>query len=299
MNKFYYKNHLGFVIAVFSSTLSSIISSPAHANPAKNCVPVARSVETNKSYCAHELDVLKTRDRDVSKDGGVFCYIAKKIIPFSSLLNLDQCLPKEAARQFNSKGERITPKIKGSKTTLTLLKPLGNVQATSQPEFAWQPISNATYRVSLEQSGQWVWSQKTERTSAKLPADHSLKLGSTYKLSVVAFKNDQMVAEQTKYLTLVDPQKIREIDTAISQAQRSSPNTLVSGLDRASMLYHLGIFDAAITQLESLFQFKDPSVYSLLGLIYQEAGQTKIAQDYLDKASELADRKSKPLSRFN
>lgn len=293
MNKLFYRSNLGIAIAVVATLFAVGSAELAIAEPIKKCPPVVRSLKTNKLYCAHEIKALqqqKARD----KQAGFLCLLVRAIVPANDWIKINQCFPR--TNFSSSTGNKIIPKPKGAITAFRLLQPIGSVQDTTQPTIAWQPISNASYRITLERGGQWLWSHQTTATQIKLPASQSLKHGGSYKLSVVASKGDQSV-EDVKTLRLVDPQQLREIDTVLLQAQQVDSNPLNRGLDKAVMLYHLGLLDAAVAELSSLTRYQEPVVYSQLGLIYKEAGYKKIAQDYFDKASELANRRTKPVSR--
>ncbi|NJM68530.1 MAG: hypothetical protein HC851_24135 [Acaryochloris sp. RU_4_1] len=267
----------------------------AIAKPIKNCPPVVRSLKTQKLYCAHELKTLKQNAEE--KQAKFLCFLIRAIIPPNDFFKTNQCFPES---NFSSAtGEKIMPRPKGTKTAFTLLKPLGNMQLTPQPVIAWQPIPNASYRITIEQGGSWLWSHETTATEIKLPRSKSLKPGKLYKLSAVAFQGEQAISGDVTTLQLVDPQQLRKLNDTVLQAQQVAANPLDRGLDKAMMLYHLGLFDAAVIELLALTQYQKPAVYSQLGLIYKEVGDKKIAQGYFDKASELANHKPKPLSRAN
>lgn len=299
MNKFIQKIYLliaaGFSGGIFSVAMPNAIATP---NPDKQCQPVARDIETQKIYCAHELKSLKSQRR-ANQTPGILCYLVRRVFLFNAFIDLSQCVPKDSGYQLDSGNERIIPKPKGSQTSLAILQPLGKTLITSQPDLAWSAVPKAvSYRVSLEQGGQWIWTQEVDRAKLQFPSTHALQPGRSYKLSVVAFgKDDQVIDEEFKSLRLVDPQTLTEIDNAVSVSMKSSSNSLVKGIDRAMMLYHAGLVDAAVNQLESLIKFQEPLVYSQLGLIYKRAGQPEIAQMYLKKASELVNQKPRPVSR--
>lgn len=290
MNKLFIRSNLGFAIACAIPLPMMISSNPAKAEPIKKCPPVVRSLKTKKLYCAHELKVLQKE-----KEAGFLCFFLRAIIPPNDWLKANQCFPK--ANFSSETGKKIIPKPKGSRTALKFLKPIGTFQLTAQPTITWQSIPNANYRVTLEQGGQWLWSKEINGTEVKIPNSHSLIHGKQYKLTVVALKNNQTVAEEKTNLQLVDPKQLREIDDAILTAQQVAPDPLDRGLDKAMMFYHLGLLDAAVATLLSLIPNQEPEVYSQLGLIHKEVGQLKIAQGYFDKAIELANQTDQPFSR--
>lgn len=295
MNKLFYRSNLRVAFAIATALSAMSLTDSAIAKPIKDCPPVVRSLKTKKLYCAHELKTL--RQQSVEDQNAEFlCLFIRAVISSNDYHKTDQCIPRT---NFSSEtGKKILPKPKGANTTLKLIKPIGTAQLTPQPVIAWQPIPNADYRITIEQGGQWLWSHETTATEIKLPASQTLKHGKTYKLSVAAVTGDEST-EDVVYLRLVDPKQLRELDDAILQAQNVAPNPLDRGLDKAMMLYHLGLLDAAVAQLLSLTQFQEPVVYSQLGLIYKEAGHKRIAQKYFDKASELAKSKPKPVSQLN
>lgn len=296
MNKLFIRSNL-WLLCASAVSLSPVLSSDiAKANPSKNCPPVIRSLKTNQLYCAHELKVLQ-RKRTAEKDASFLCLLVRAIIPANDWIKANQCFPKT---NFSSEtGRKIVPRPKGSRTAFKLLKPLGNIQLTPQPIIAWQPVPQARYRVTVEHGGRWLWSHTTKTTEIPLPASKPLKEGNTYKISVVAFRDNQPIAEDITTIRLVKSQQIQEIDDLILKARSLSPDPLSRGLDKAMMLYHLGLLDAAVKELRTLTQYQEPEVYSQLGLIHQEAGHQDMAQDYFDKASELAKRQSKPISKLN
>lgn len=296
MDKLFIRSNLGLLFASAVS-LSTIISADiAKANPTKNCPPVVRSLKTNQLYCAHEIKLLQ-RKRNAEKNAGFLCLLVRAIIPVNDWIKTNQCFPKT---NFSSEtGRKIIPRPKGSRTAFKLLKPFGNLQLTPQPMIAWQPVPSARYRVTVEHGGQWLWSHTTDATDITLPASKPLRQGNTYKISVVAFRDNQPIAEDVTTVRLVKSQQIQEIDDLIQKARNLSPDPLSRGLDKAMMLYHLGLLDAAVKELRTLTQYQEPVVYSQLGLIHQEAGHQDMAQDYFDKASELAKRQSKPISQLN
>lgn len=302
MNKSLQKNYCLPAIGLLLSISFGVTSNAAANSTSTECQPVARDVKSGKAYCAHELQALKSQARSLNQSSGVLCYLVRKVLPIQALFDLSQCIPTESGYQVDKDGGPISPKPKGAETSLAILEPLGNILATSQPDLTWNSIPNAaSYRVSLEQGGRWFWSQETGKTELKLPSAHALQQGEAYKLSVVAFdSDDQMIDEDFKSLRLVERQILTEIDNAVLASGKSSLDPLSSELDRAAMLYHAGLLDAAVRQLELLVKFKESAVYSQLGQIYRKVGQDQIAQRYLDKASELVNRKTKPLShQFN
>lgn len=293
MNKLFVRSNLRCLIACASSIPTVVSVDIANAKPIKDCPPVVRSLKTKKLYCAHELKVLQQQKAE-ERDAGFLCLLVRAIIPPNNWLKTSQCFPKT---NFSGEtGRKIIPRPKGARTALKLLKPIGSIQLTPQPVIAWQPIPNASYRITIEQGKNWLWSHETTATEIKLPTSQSLKHGKAYKLSVTAVTGDES-AEDVINLRLVDPQQLKELDNAILQAQQVAPNPLSRGLDKAMMLYHLGLFDAAVTELHSLSQFQEPAVYSQLGLIYKETGHKKIAQEYFDKAAELAKRQPESVSK--
>lgn len=295
MRKSFYRSNLRLAFTVVAALPTIVLADSAIAKPIKDCPPVVRSLRTNKLYCAHELKMLK-QQRAEDQNAELLCLFIRAVIPSNDYHKTNQCSPRT---NFSSEtGQKIIPKPKGANTVLKIVKPIGTEQLTPQPIIAWQPIPNANYRITIEQGGQWLWSEETTSTEIKLPASQSLKHGKTYKLSVAAVIGDEST-EDVAYLRLVEPKQLRELDDAILQAQNVAPNLLDRGVDKAMMLYHLGLLDAAVTQLLSLTQFQEPVVYSQLGLIYKEAGHKRIAQEYFDKASELAKRKPKPVSKLN
>lgn len=301
MDKFFQKIYLLVAIG-FSGVISSVVmpNAVAEPSPTKECQIVARDLEARKAYCAHELKSLKSQRRD-NRSSGVLCYLVRQVFPINALADLTQCVPKDSGHRVGSGKGKIIPRPKGSRTSLAILQPLGNTLIQPQPDLAWNSIPKAvSYRISLEQGGQWIWSQGTNQTKLKLPSIHTLQPGKSYTLSVAAFGNDdQLLDEEFKLLRLVDTKTLTEIDSAISASVKSSSNPLDRGIDRAMMLYYAGLEDAAVTELRSLSRYQEPAVYLQLGLIYEEAGQKTIAQDYFNKASELANRKAKPLSKNN
>lgn len=294
MDKFFNKIIFGFTISVLSFPQMIFSAAPSHANPQKNCLPVARSLESKKSYCAHELKALK-QEKASNQNSRILCFIVNKIIPLKQFLNLDQCISKDAAYQFDSKGQRIVPKIKGAKAKLTILQPLGNTVIASQLDVAWQPIQNASYRVTLTQGGEWLWSETTRNTSVRI--QHRLTPGTVHTLNVVALVRDLPVSEDSKALKLSDPAVLRGIEQTVNQVHGSSRDPLAKGMDKALLLYHAELWDAAVQQLKGLTSLQEPEVYHQLALIYQESGRGNLAKEYRQKAVELANRKSKPLSR--
>lgn len=295
MNKLFYRSNLRVAFAIAAALSAMFLTDSAIAKPIKDCPPVVRSLKTKKLYCAHELKILREQ-RAENRDAIFLCLFVRSVIPSNDYHKTNQCFP---TTNFSSDtGKKIIPTPKGANTALKLIKPIGTAQLTPQPVIAWQPIPNADYRITIEQNGQWLWSHETTATKIKLPASQSLKHGKTYKLSVAAVTGDEST-EDVVYLRLVEPKQLRELDDVILQAQSVAPDPLDRGLDKAMMLYHLGLFDAAVAQLLSLTQFQEPVVYSQLGLIYKEAGHKRIAQKYFDKASELAKRKPKPVSKLN
>ncbi|MGR3278724.1 tetratricopeptide repeat protein [Acaryochloris marina NIES-2412] len=294
MNKLFYRSNLRVAIAIATALSAVSLTDFAIAKPIKDCPPVVRSLKTKKLYCAHELKILREQ-RAEDRDASFLCLVIRAIVQSNDYIKANQCFPK--INFSNETGQKILPKPKGANTVLKLIKPIGTAQLTPQPVIAWQPIPNANYRITIEQGGQWLWSHETTSTEIKLPASQSLKHGTMYKVSVVAVTGDEST-EDVAYLRLVEPKQLRELDDAILQAQNVAPDPLDRGLDKAMMLYHLGLFDAAVTQLLSLTPFQEPVVYSQLGLIYKEAGHKRIAQKYFDKASELVKRKPKPVSKF-
>ena len=296
MNKLFFRSNLLLLVASAGSVPTVFPVDTANANPIKNCPPVVRSLKTNHLYCAHELKILK-QQRTEEKGAGFLCLFVRAIIPPNNWIKANQCFPKV---NFSAEtGKKIIPRPKGARTALKLLKPVGSIQHSKQPVIAWQPVPNARYRITLEQGGQWLWSHESNATEIQLPVAQSLTHGQFYKLSVVAFRDTQPIAEDETTIQLVDPKQLREIDDAIQQAQQLAPNPLDRGLDKAMMLYHVGLLDAAVDELRSLTQFQEPAVYSQLGLIYEEAGHKKMAQEYLDKAVELAKVKPNDLSKLN
>lgn len=293
MDKSFYIRIWGLAIAVFSSSQATFFTLPSHANPVKDCVPVARSLESKKSYCAHELKGLK-QEKARNGNAGILCFIVNKIIPLNQLLHLDQCVSKDAAYRFDAKGQRIVPKIKGATEKFAIIQPLGNTLITAQPDIAWQPIQNASYRVTLTQEGEWLWSHTTKSSSVKLP--QALQPGKAYKINVAALINDQSVAEDSKVLQIADRELLRDIDRTVAQVHGNSRNELARGMDKALLLYHAKLLDAAAAQLKSLTLLQEPDVYQQLALIYQEAGQTELSNQFSSKAAELANKKNKPLS---
>ncbi|MGR3278972.1 tetratricopeptide repeat protein [Acaryochloris marina NIES-2412] len=292
MDKLFPRNYLGLATLGGVAIQTLIPTIPAIAEPIKKCPPVIRSLKTQKLYCAHELKALQKE-----KDAGFLCFFLRAIIPPNDWIKTNQCFPKT---NFSSEtGKKIIPRPKGSRTAFKLLKPLGNIQLTPQPSIAWQPVANTRYRVTVEHGGRWLWSHTTKTTEITLPASKPLKEGNTYKISVVAFRDKKPIAEDVTTVRLVKSQQIQDIDDLIQQAHNLSPDPLSRGLDKAMMLYHLGLLDAAVKELRTLTQYQEPEVYSQLGLIHQEAGQRDMAQDYFDKASELAKRQSKPISQLN
>lgn len=288
-------------IAIGLSVVMPIYTSTVTASPKRYeaCQPVARIVETKKLYCASELKSIKATASTSGRPSQILCFVVRKVFPIDQLLRLEQCLPQESGYQFDS-NQRMRSKPKSSATALAILKPMGNLLMSSQPSLAWNSIPKAaSYRVTLERGGQWVWSQETHQTTLQIPPNHPLQQDYYYKISVVAFGiDDQVISEQSKSVKLVDPKILMEIDDALFDSKTDSPNSLVKRLDKAVMLYHSGLVDEAVSQLELLMKFQDPAVYLQLGLIYKEVGQSQIAQDYLNKATELANRQSKPLSQF-
>ena len=294
MRKFFYRSNLILAFTVVAALPTIVLADTTIAKPIKDCLPVVRSLKTKKLYCAHELKTLR-QQRAEDLNAEFLCLFIRAVISSNDYHKTDQCIPRT---NFSSEtGKKILPKPKGANTVLKIIKPIGTAQLTPQPVIAWQPIPNANYRITIEQGGQWLWSHETTSTEIKLPASQSLKHGTMYKVSVVAVTGDEST-EDVAYLRLVEPKQLRELDDAILQAQNVAPDPLDRGLDKAMMLYHLGLFDAAVTQLLSLTPFQEPVVYSQLGLIYREAGHKRIAQEYFDKASELAKRKPKPVSKF-
>jgi hypothetical protein len=294
MNRLFQRIYL-FPIIGLSWVVSLGVVSNAIADPVstKECQPVARDLESQKTYCAHELRALKLKHRATNQSSRILCYLVRQVLPIKALFDLSKCVPPESGYQVDNDGGPISPKPKGSKTSLAILRPLGNTLVTSQPDLAWNSIPKAaSYRVSLERGGQWVWSQETGKTELKLPSAHALQQGGAYKLSVVAFsRDDQVVDEALKSLRLVGTTTLTEIDNAVSASVKGSPDRLVSGLDRAAMLHHAGLLDAAVSQLEVLAMEQEPAVYQQLSIIYRELGQDEMAQKYSKKALDLAQRK--------
>lgn len=294
MNNLFNKIIFGFTISVFSLPQAFFLAAPSDANPQKNCLPVARSLKTKKPYCAHELQGLKQSNAQ-NQNSGILCFIVNKIIPLNQFLSLDQCISKDSAYQFDSKGQRIVPKIKGAKTKLTILQPLGNTVITSQPDVAWQPIPNAGYRVTLTQGGKGLWSETTRESSLRI--QRPLSPGTVHTINVVALVDDLPVSEDSKALKLADPAVLQGIDQTVNQVHGRSRDPLTKGIDKALLLYHSELWDAAVQQLKALMPLQEPEVYHQLALIYQESGQGDLATEYRQKAVELANRKNKPLSQ--
>lgn len=300
MSKFLQRNSFLYVIGLsLSVSLGVVLDATAKPVSTEDCQPVARDVDSRKTYCAHELKALKLQKKSANQSSGILCYLVRRVFPFDALMDLTQCVPKDFGYRLNSDEGRVTPKPKGSSNSLAIHQPLGKTLITSQPDLAWNTVPKAaSYRVSLEEGSQWVWSEEIDQANLKFPSSHTLQPNRSYKLSVVAFdQDDQMIDKEVKYLKLVDPKTLTEIDNAVSASRENFSNPLVRGVDRAMMLYHAGLVDAAVTQLESLTKFQEPVVYLQLGLIYKQAGRTEIAQSYLKKASELVNRKIRPVSR--
>lgn len=281
-----------------SVSFGVVLDATANSVPTKECQPVARDLDSRKTYCAHELQLLKSLKKSVHKSSGILCYLVRQVFPAKALFDLTQCVPPESGYQVDQDSGPIIPKPKGAESSLAILLPLGNTLITSPSDLAWTPIPTATnYRVSLQRGGQWVWSQETAQAKLTLPSKYALQAGGSYKLKVVAFgKEDLVIDENFTFLKLVDPKTLTEIDNAAALSLKSSSSSFVRGIDRAMLFYHAGLVDAAVTQLNSLIKFQEPYVYSQLGLIYKREGQPKVAQGYFKKASELVNQKPHPVS---
>lgn len=299
MSKILQRNNFLYAMGLsLSVSFGVVLDATANSVPTQECQPVARDVDLRKTYCAHELQVLKSLKESVNQSSTILCYLVRRVFPAKALFDLAKCVPPESGYQVDQDSGPIIPKPKGAESSLAILQPLGNTHVTSPSHLAWTSLPTAaSYRVSLQRGERWIWSQETAQAKLTLSSQYALPSGGSYKLKVVAFdKDDQVIDENFMFLKLADPKILTEIDNAAAASLKSSSSSFVREIDRAMLFYHAGLVDAAVTQLKSLIKFQEPFVYSQLGLIYKREGQPEVAQAYLKKASELVNQEPRPVS---
>jgi hypothetical protein len=164
---------------------------------------------------------------------------------------------------------------------------------TAQPTFRWKikdPSTELRFTLYGEQKTVWT-TEVTNVTELAYPADApALKPGVTYSWTLETA--DPLVSPPLRtpasFFEVITPADVETLDTDLSKLEANKPGPVSYHLMRASLFFDRGLVADAIAETESAVASDpdNPSLHTILGRLYAEAGRNRDAVEEMGKGQK-------------
>lgn len=221
----------------------------------------------------------------------VICYLNRKILyisqnNFSDAAN--KCVPSQVTeadkyRCTNLKPQNCPTTLKGPDDDNSVPRPRlispyisGGRILTTRPSISWRAVPGAT-SYTIEMEGNNVnWQIQVNNTVLPYPKEQSqLKIGSTYKITVLAYKGNSLISYAPLVISILPEKEQLEIGSLVKQIDELKippDEAAVKDLDTIYMSKNL--VNESIETLKARVEAgsKNPEIYRVLADRYLEAG---------------------------
>ncbi|MCX7995246.1 MAG: hypothetical protein N3A65_05705 [candidate division WOR-3 bacterium] len=191
-------------------------------------------------------------------------------------------------------GLKILVRAEEDSLALRIIEPGNTALMVNNPFIAWNKFRDAnSYSVVIQKMGNIVYHRITPDTILPYPEElPGLEPGS-YLLKVIALKGDDTLTTAERFIKILRPEVIMEINTLLSNIQQQNPDSFTLHFLNAQIFEEKGLLLNAIKEYEVLLKIKpdEPFLYYSLANLYNKYGLPDASNEYLDFYEKLSGKK--------
>uniref|UniRef100_A0A7V0Z4Z1 Tetratricopeptide repeat protein n=1 Tax=candidate division WOR-3 bacterium TaxID=2052148 RepID=A0A7V0Z4Z1_UNCW3 len=165
---------------------------------------------------------------------------------------------------------------------------------TNKPNFIWSKCTNAqSYIVMLQKMGNVIWRKDTQDTMLVYPDNVAELSPGSYLLKIVATKSNDTIGSGERFIKILKPEAILEIDGLLKNIQKQNPDSFTLHFLSARIYEEKGLVFDAIREYEILLKMKpdEPLLHRSLSILYNKYGLIETGNRHLDCYEELSGNK--------
>ncbi|MCC5604608.1 tetratricopeptide repeat protein [Nostoc favosum] len=184
----------------------------------------------------------------------------------------------------------------------TIIYPYHIPTLKPRTEVAWLAVAGATSYTVRFDCPEFAWEKVVNQTRLAYPLEEKALLsGQTCKISIFAYKNDNLLGADQSVVYLLPEDEVKRLLDTVKQINQLKLSPDEAALDMDTVFISRNLFDETFEKLNNVIASgtRNPTIYRVLGDRYFQAGVLDKAQRQYLKASELLKTNNNPTELKN